>query len=70
VSKVLSSLLGKKEYRVLILGLDNAGPCRPAAAPPRPRAALVVRAAADLPPHTLARAANRQDDHPVQAADG
>jgi len=25
VSKMLSSLLGNKEYRVLILGLDNAG---------------------------------------------
>jgi hypothetical protein len=48
VSKVLSSLLGKKEYRVLILGLDNAGAHhRPAPAPPPRRSANCRQPPAD-----------------------
>eukprot|EP00962_Isochrysis_galbana_P018784 scaffold5440_cov88-Isochrysis_galbana.AAC.1 len=68
VSKVLSSLLGKKEYRVLILGLDNAGAHRP---PLRNRAAAIAcQARAVRATAAAARSRCRQDNHPVQAANG
>ena len=47
VSKMLSSLLGNKEYRVLILGLDNAG-----AHPDRP---VLRRRACAAPPRAVSR---------------